>query len=124
MCKIRYSTYDCNLRLTSISRIPRLKTEMQPGFSQWGGQTPAQRLFAAGEVAMMGCGPAGSLLPARVRPCWGGIAADRPPLGRARGGGLVAQGRGGRWVVSLDAFFSSGCQKARFGALQNSIFDI
>ena len=62
---------------------------MQPGFSQWGGHTPAQRLFAA----------------------------DRPPLGRARGGGLVAQGRGGRCVVSLDAFFSSGCEKARFGAL-------
>eukprot|EP01043_Picozoa_sp_COSAG02_P099040 COSAG02_NODE_35164_length_472_cov_3.581769_1_plen_48_part_10 len=32
---------NCNLRLTSISRIPRLKTEMQPEFSQWGGQTPA-----------------------------------------------------------------------------------
>ena len=41
----------------------------------------------------------------------------RPPLGRARGGGLVAQGRGGRCVVSLDAFLSRGCEKARFGAL-------
>ena len=27
--------HDRNLRLTSISRIPRLKTEMQPEFSQW-----------------------------------------------------------------------------------------
>jgi hypothetical protein len=59
-----------------------------------------------------------------VRPCWGGIAADRPPLGRARGGGLVAQGRGGRCVVSFDAFLSSGCEKARFGALPGSIFEI
>ena len=42
-----------------------------------------------------------------MRPCWGGIAADRPPLGRARGGGLVAQGRGGRCVVSFDAFYKT-----------------
>ena len=38
------------------------------------------------------CGPPGSLLPARARPCWGGIAADRPPLGRARGGGGPPEG--------------------------------
>ena len=47
----------------------------------------------------------------------------RPPLERARGGGLVAQGRGGRCVVSLDAFLSRGCEKARFGALARSIFE-
>ena len=53
--------YYCNLRLTSISRIPRLKTEMQPGFSQWGGQTPAQRLFAAGDDGLpRAAGPRGA----------------------------------------------------------------
>jgi hypothetical protein len=51
----------CNLRLTSISRIPRLKTEMQPGFSQWGGHTPAQRLFAAGDDGLpRAAGPRGA----------------------------------------------------------------
>ena len=52
---------DCNLRLTSISRIPRLKTEMQPEFSQWGGQTPAQRLFAASDDGLpRAAGPRGA----------------------------------------------------------------
>eukprot|EP01043_Picozoa_sp_COSAG02_P027833 COSAG02_NODE_1658_length_11466_cov_36.222046_6_plen_165_part_00 len=71
------SISDCNLRLTSISRIPRLKTEMQPEFSQWGGQTwpspsmpakrakvrqtPAQRLFAASDDGLpRAAGPRGA----------------------------------------------------------------
>ena len=44
---------------------------------------PGHLPHLAGRVEV--CGPAGSLLLARVRPCWGGIAVGRPPLGRARG---------------------------------------
>ena len=34
---------------------------MQPGFSQWGGQTPAQRLFAAGDDGLpRAAGPRGA----------------------------------------------------------------
>ena len=91
---------------------------MQPEFHSGVVTRPAQRHSAAGDDGLPCAAGPGSLLLARVRPCWGGIAVGRPPLGRARGGGLVAQGRGGRCVVSLDAFLSRGCEKARFGALR------
>ena len=70
---------------------------MQPGFHSGVVTRP---LSAFLRLATMGCptlwarGAAGSLLPARVRPCWGGIAADRPPLGPRVVGGLWHRGEG------------------------------
>ena len=59
---------------------------------------------------MLGClapRAAGSLLPARARPCWCGIAVGRPPLGLARGGGL--QGGTARQVEG--GAFVCGCKE-------------
>ena len=49
-----------NLRLASISRGPS-ETEIDPDFSQWSGQTPAQRLFAASDDGLpRAAGPRGA----------------------------------------------------------------
>ena len=95
---------------------------MQPEFHSGAVTRPLSAIL---QLAMMGC-PA---LRARGELAAGACA---PVLGWDRGGsssagarawwGAVAQGRGGRCVVSLDAFLSRGCEKARFGALPRSIF--
>lgn len=95
---------------------------MQPGFHSGAVTRP---LSAFLRLAMMGC-PAlwarGELAAGACAPVLGRDRGGSSLLGRARGGGLVAQGRGGRCVVSFDAFFSSGCEIARFGALPGSNF--
>ena len=78
---------------------------MQPEFHSGAVTRPLSAIL---QLAMMGC------LALRAR---GELAAGAcaPVLGWDRGGsssagGLVAQGRGGRCVVSLDAFLSRGCE--------------
>ena len=98
---------------------------MQPEFHSGAVTRPLSAIL---QLAMMGC-PAlrarGELAAGACAPVLGwdrGGSSSAGARAGARGGGLVAQGRGGRCVVSLDAFLSRGCEKARFGALARSIF--
>eukprot|EP01043_Picozoa_sp_COSAG02_P007034 COSAG02_NODE_206_length_29144_cov_12.855121_34_plen_210_part_00 len=109
---------NCNLRLTSISRIPRLKTEMQPEFSQWGGQTPAQRLFAASDDGLpRAAGPRGACC---RRVCARAGAGSRRIVlrwGTRVVGGLWRRGEGAVVWCLLTPSFRAAARKRVLGRL-------
>ena len=117
---MQYVDYDdCNLRLTSISRIPRLKTEMQPEFSQWGGQTPTQRLFVASDDGLpRAAGPRGACC---RRVCARAGAGSRRIVlrwGARVVGGLWRRGEGAVVWCLLTPSFRAAARKRVLGRFQ------